>query len=66
MVTVAFFVTVNLSDLDVKIDMKRIKKNDTEYIMEIQDHIKDFAGHIFETSSVKPVIHSSDIEELVE
>ena len=66
MVTVVFPVTVNLDDLGVKVDMKRIKKNDYEYIEELQGKIKDFASEILNNSSIDPVIHSSDIDALIE
>ena len=66
MVTVIFPVTFNLDDMDIKVDMKRIKKGDEKYISQLQEQVKDFAGQLFEISSVDPVIHSSDIDELVE
>lgn len=66
-VTVVFPIYFDTKDIEgLKIDKKRIKKGDEDYIEEVRRKIKHQAGHYLEQGSSDPIITESEIAELME
>lgn len=50
----------------IEVDVDESQVSDDEYILKKRNEAKDLADQMFDCSSIDSVIHSSDVDQLIE